>query len=122
MPPLIQRFSVAMASAASLSASSPAYGQGATEFLSPTQAVQVLTDGRPWSATTADGKRANMTFNKDGTGSFEGPITLSTSWEIKGQEICVNLRIAAAKCLRFRRVAGGLEGYQGPILDLRLSR
>lgn len=122
MPPLIQRFAMAIASATGLSASSPAYGQVAAEFLSPTQAVQVLADGRPWSATTADGKRANMVFNKDGTGSFEGPITLSTSWEIKGQEICVNLRIAGVKCLRFRRVVSGLEAYQGPTLDLRLSR
>ena len=122
MPPLIQRFAIAIASTAGLGASNPAYGQVAAGFLSPTQAVHVLADGQPWSVATADGKRANMTFNKDGTGSFEGPITLSTSWEIKGQEICVNLRIAGVKCLRFRRVVSGLEAYQGSTLDLRLSR
>ncbi|MGY6249843.1 hypothetical protein ACXIUS_20215 [Bosea thiooxidans] len=57
---------------------------GAQEFLPAAQAVKLLADGRPWATVTPEGRQARLTFNPDGTGSFEGPITMSTSWSVKG--------------------------------------
>ena len=102
----------------------PAAAQIAPQaFLAPTQVVKFLMDGRPWLVEASNRPRAKMTLNADGTGSFEGPGTIPMSWEIKGQDICLNLRIAGVRCLRFRQVAGGgFEGYLGQTLDLKLSR
>ncbi len=100
----------------------PATGFAAQDYLPPSQAARMLADGQPWNAELPDGKKARLTFNADGTGSFEGPITISTSWAIKGDNLCVNLRIAGTRCLRFRQVTGGFQAYQGEAADLRLTR
>jgi hypothetical protein len=93
----------------------------AQEFLPVEQAAKLLSDSRPWAAVK-DGRNARLTFAPDGTGSFEGPVTMPISWSVKGQEICMELRFAGAPCLRFRRIAGGLLGYSGKAEDLRLTR
>ena len=93
----------------------------AQEFLPAGQAAKLLSDGRPWAAAK-DGRNARLTFNPDGTGSFEGPVTMPTSWSVKGQEICIDLSFAGTPCLRFRKIAGGLLGYKGSAEDLRLTR
>lgn len=93
----------------------------AQEFLPAEQAAKLLSDGRPWAAVK-DGHDARLTFQPDGTGSFEGPVTMPISWSVKGQEICMELRFAGAPCLRFRKIAGGLLGYRGKAEDLRLTR
>lgn len=94
----------------------------AETFLPPANAVKLLADGRPWSAVTADNRQARMTLRPDGTGSFEGPFTLPVAWSIKGQDVCFALGIVGTKCLRFRRIDGGLEGWQGAVADLKLTR
>jgi hypothetical protein len=91
------------------------------EFLAPAEAVKVIMDGRPWSAVSGEGRRATLTLNRDGTGTFEGPITLSISWEVKGQNVCLYLKVDTL-CVRFRPVAGGYAAYEGEKLDLTLSR
>lgn len=102
---------------------SAALGQPTSgEFLPPAQAARLLIEGQTWSALTSSNREAKVTFNKDGTGRFEGPMTLTTSWEIKGQEICLSISIVGTKCLRFRQTSRGLDGYVGQTLDLRLSR
>lgn len=93
----------------------------AEQFLTPSQAVEKLMDGRPWAVLTGKGRRARMVFNKDGTGLFEGPMTMSTTWEIRGQEICLKM-MAGVRCLRFRTVGDSVEGYAGQRRDLKLSR
>lgn len=112
--------------AASLSCfAEPAIAQSpAPPFLAPEQAVRIVMDGRPWSAQSADGKNLTITLNRDGTGSAKGPMpfALAISWERKGQEICLNVGPGGVKCVRFRQVAGGLEGWKGNQLDLRLTR
>jgi len=95
---------------------------GAQELLPVGQAARALADGRAWSAVTPDGRKTKMTFNADGTGSFEGPITMTTRWAVRGQEICIDLSVAGSRCLRFRRTPDGLQAYQGQQPDLRLSR
>lgn len=96
----------------------------APAFLAPEQAVRIVMDGRPWSAQSADGKNLTITLNKDGSGSAKGPMPfpLSISWEIKGQDICLNVGPGGVKCVRFRPIAGGLEGWKGNQLDLKLTR
>jgi hypothetical protein len=99
----------------------PAIAQS-PQFISAPDAIKVVMDGCPWNGLTADGRKARITLNKDGTGTFEGPITMSISWELKKDDICLNLKIAGTKCLRFRPIAGGYEAYNAGKLDLTFTR
>jgi hypothetical protein len=107
---------------ASNAVSSPLAQAQAPDFLPANQAVKAMMDGRPWNGLTSEGRRAKFTFNKDGTGTFEGPITMSISWEQKADAVCLNLRMAGTKCFRFRAIAGGFEGYIGNKLDATFTR
>lgn len=102
-------------------ASAPALAQ---QFLRPADAVRLIMDGRPWSAQASDGKTLKITLNRDGTGSAQGPMpfALSVSWEVKGEDVCLHIGPAGTKCVRFRQVAGGFEGFAGGRLDLTLQR
>jgi hypothetical protein len=96
--------------------------QAEREFLRPAQAAKMLADSRPWAATRGDGREAKVTFNPDGTGTFEGPMTLSTKWAINGDDICITMSVIGVTCHRFVRVSGGLDGYLDGAVDLRLRR
>ena len=101
----------------------PAVAQLKTAFLAPQQAARAIMDGRPWTATTAEGRQMQATFNADGTASMRGPMPfpLSASWQIMGQDICLATAMGT-KCLRFRPAANGFDGFIGDKLDLRLTR
>lgn len=94
----------------------------AQEFLRPAQAVKILADSRPWAAKGPDGREAKIVFNPDGTGTFEGPFTLSTKWAVKGEDICVSMTIIGVKCHRFAKVAGGMDAYTDGAVELQLRR
>ena len=47
---------------------------------------------------------------------------MSTSWTIKGEDICITMRIIGVKCHRFAKVAGGLDAYTDGAVELRLRR
>ncbi len=98
-------------------------GQGG-DFPAPAQVAKSLIDGRPWKVSSADGNSGSLTLNPDGTGSMKGPMpwALSSSWEIKGREICISVSIGGTKCLLFRQVAGGFEGWRNNKVDIKLSR
>lgn len=92
------------------------------EFLRPAQAAKMLADSRPWAARTAQGRDAKIIFHPDGTGVFEGPMSMSTKWAIKGEDICITMTIMGEKCNRFARVAGGLDGYNNGVIEMQLRR
>jgi hypothetical protein len=94
----------------------------AQSFMAPAQAAQVLADGQPWSVTTSEGRKGRITLNRDGSGTFEGPITISISWQIKAEDLCIDLKMAGNKCMRFRPTKSGYEGYRGAALDLTFAR
>lgn len=96
--------------------------QAERQYLRPAQAAKILADSQPWAATGPDGRAAKITFNPDGTGTFDGPMTMSTSWAIKGENICITMRIIGVKCHRFAKVAGGLDAYTDGALELRFRR
>lgn len=96
--------------------------QAEREFLRPAQAAKLLADSRPWAAKGPDGREAKITFNQDGTGTFEGPVTLSSKWAIKGEDICISMTIIGVKCHRFAKVAGGLDAYTDGAVELQLRR
>lgn len=96
--------------------------QAEREFLRPAQAAKMLADSRPWAAKGPDGREAKITFNQDGTGTFEGPVTLSSKWAIKGEDICISMTIIGVKCHRFAKVAGGLDAYTDGAVELQLRR
>ncbi|ACP23068.1 hypothetical protein NGR_b16170 (plasmid) [Sinorhizobium fredii NGR234] len=104
-------------------AASPAFAQEGKSFLPPQQAAAVLADGQPWSALAPDGKTLKVTLKKDGTGSIRGPLpfTLSVTWAVKGDGVCIDGRMGT-RCLRFSEVAGGLQGWDGDRPDLKFSR
>jgi len=112
--------------AAVVSAVTPSGGivraQAEREFLRPAQAAKMLADSRPWAAKGGDGREAKITFNPDGTGTFEGPMTLSTKWAIKGEDICITMSVIGVKCHRFAKVAGGLDAYTDGAVELRFRR
>lgn len=90
----------------------------------PAQAVTpVLADGIPWSAESPNGRSFKLTLNKDGTGSIRGPLafTLSVSWTIKGEAMCLSSTMMS-KCLRFREIQGGFQSWDGDKPDLKFSR
>lgn len=121
---LLKLSAVAVAAAAFGAARPVAAQSTVSSFLAPQQAVGVIMDGKPWSAKSGDGRNLTITLNKDGTGSTKGPMpfALSVSWEIKGEAICLHVGPAGTKCVRFRQVAGGFEGWNGNQLDLKLTR
>lgn len=96
--------------------------QAEREFLRPAQAAKMLADSRAWAATGPDGREAKIIFNPDGTGSFEEPMTMSTTWTIKGEDICISMRVIGVKCHRFAKVARGLDAYTEGAVELRLRR
>ncbi|MGG7579768.1 hypothetical protein [Rhizobium sp. Nf11,1] len=97
-----------------------AQGQG---YLPPQKAAAILADGAPWSADAPNGRSFKLTLNKDGTGSIKGPLmfALSVNWKFKGDTMCLNTTMMS-KCLRFREVPGGLQGWNDDQPDLKLSR
>lgn len=105
--------------AAALLVTPPAVAQS---FMAPAEAARLLADGQPWSVTTSEGRKARMTLNRDGSGTFEGPITIGISWRVKAEDLCIDLKMAGNKCLRFRPTSGGYEGYRGAALDLTFTR
>jgi hypothetical protein len=125
MPMNITQFAVV--AAVICSSPTPAFTQGtapATEFLPPAQAIKLIADGQPWTGLAGEGKRMTIVLNKDGTGSMRGPMpmALSVSWRIQGPEVCMDISIAGTKCVRFRQVPSGFEGWSGNAVDMRLSR
>jgi len=106
-----------------LLAASTALAQDGKPFLPTQQVAAVLADGQPWSALAPDGKTLKVTLKKDGTGSIKGPMpfTLSLTWGVKGDAMCINGKMGT-KCLRFRQVAGGFQGWDGDKPDLKFSR
>lgn len=94
----------------------------AQSFMPLHEATRAVADGKPWSVTTSEGRQAKMTLNSDGSGKFEGPITMTITWQINGEEMCLNLKMAGTKCLRFRAIKGGYQGFQGQAVDLTFVR
>ena len=92
------------------------------EYLPAATAVKAIMDGRPWNGLSSEGRRAKITFNRDGTGTFDGPITMSLSWEIKRDDVCIRVSFVENKCVRFRPIARGFQAYVGSKLDMTFTR
>lgn len=92
-------------------------------FLSPQIISSLITDGEPWISESPNGRKFNLFLNKDGTGKIEGPLffNLSAMWKIKGEEICLSTAMMD-KCLRFKEVSEGFQGWVGEKPDMKLSR
>jgi hypothetical protein len=103
--------------------SNPSFAAEEQAFLSPQKAAAMLADGHPWSAETPDGKTLKFTLKQDGTGSIRGPMpfTLSVTWAVKDDKICISGKMGT-RCLMFRDVPGGLQGWDGDKKDLRFRR
>ena len=84
---------------------------------------RALADGRPWSATMTDGETARMIFLADGSGEFDGPKRMPTTWRVGGDRLCVRMSLLPkSKCVTLRRSGTGFEAYEGAELIFRLSR
>ena len=111
------------AAAAAIFASNPTFAAQDQAYLPAQKAATILADGVPWSADAPDGKSLKFTLKKDGTGSIRGPMpfTLSITWAVKGDAMCISGKMGT-RCLRFREVPGGLQGWDGDKPDLKFSR
>ncbi|KAA3450319.1 hypothetical protein C7I87_11805 [Mesorhizobium sp. SARCC-RB16n] len=114
---------LAAATSVPLLASGASFAAQEQAFLAPQKAAAILADGSPWSADTPDGKTLKFTLKKDGTGSIRGPMpfTLSITWTVRGDAMCITGKMGT-KCLRFRDVPRGLQGWDGDKPDLKFSR
>lgn len=79
-------------------------------------------DGGTWNVETAEGKHLMLILNRDGSGIMYAPMTVAIKWEIRNQDICLDLRAVGIKCVRFRQVAGGYYGYRDETIELRFAR
>src|SRR5579875_1589855 len=94
----------------------------ADSFLPAPDAARLLADGKPWNGIRGDGDHVRLTFNADGTGRFEGPISRSVTWSVQGDAVCVRIGFPlGAKCLRFRRSGASLQAFDGDAPDLLLT-
>lgn len=107
--------------AVAILASFAALAEEGQDYLPPQKAAEAVADGVPWSAVAPNGRNFKLTLNKDGTGSVKGPFTLSVTWVVKGEELCLSGTMMA-KCLRFREIPGGLQSWNGDKPDLKLTR
>lgn len=112
-----------MTAAAAILISIPSLAIADQAYLPPQQTASILADGTPWSASAPNGRTFKLTLNKDGTGSISGalPIAMSTNWAIKGEAFCLS-NTMMSKCLRYSKIPGGLQGWDGNKPDLKLSR
>lgn len=94
----------------------------APTYLAPAEVARVIADGRPWNVAAAGRPDARMTLNRDGTGTFGGPITMPVNWRFNGNAFCIETTFADTKCLQYKPIAGGYEGYANGKLDLTLKR
>ncbi len=99
-----------------------AQGAPTPQYLPTAEVVRQVMDGRPWNGLSASGRQARITLNKDGSGTFEGPMTMSISWTIKQNDICLNLGFAGTKCLRFVAIPKGYQAYNEGKVDLTFTR
>lgn len=92
-------------------------------YLAPQAAAATLADGAAWSAEAPSGRSFKLTLNKDGTGRLRGglPFPMSIKWAVKGDAFCLTGTMIS-KCLRFRSIPGGFQGYADGKPDLKLSR
>lgn len=89
---------------------STAHAQTAPKPLAPAAAAKALVDGRPWNWSVPDGKKGRMTFNVDGTGKLEGPVTMGIKWSVKGPDFCIAMGfMLGTKCVT---VVPSTRGYQ----------
>jgi len=104
-------------------ASSASFAAVDQAYVPAQRAAAILADGQPWSALAPDGKTLKFLLKRDGTGSIKGPLpfTLSVTWTVKGDTMCINGKMGE-KCLRFKEAPGGLQGWDGEKSDLRFSR
>jgi hypothetical protein len=109
--------------AVAILAATPSFAAEGQAYLPPQQAAAILADGAPWSADAPNGRSFKLTLNKDGTGKIKGPLlfALSVGWSVKGDTMCLK-NMMISKCLRFREIPGGLQGWNGDKPDLKLSR
>lgn len=110
-----------VAIAVSMSASFAA--ESAKQYVPVKEAAAKLADGKAWSAVAPDGKTLKITLSTNGTGNIKGPFpfTLSVSWEVKGEEICISGKMDT-RCLKFTALSNGLQGWDGDKADLTFSR
>lgn len=101
----------------------PTFAADEQDFLPAQTVIAAIPDGAPWSAEAPNGRTFKLTLNKDGTGSIRGPLffSLSTKWEMKGDAMCLS-NTMISKCLRFREIPGGFQGWEGDKPDLKFSR
>lgn len=101
---------IAALASAVLSLSSLAAGQ---QYMATKEVASALADGKPWTGQRPSGDQVKITFNKEGSGRFEGPITKSITWAVQNDEFCIVFGIPmGTKCLRFQTAQNGFAAFE----------
>ena len=88
-------------------------------------AIEAITDGQPWTASLANGRSLEMTFNPDGSGRVKfGFLSRSITWSVRGEELCLAGMPGSngPQCAAVAAEAGGYLLALGKGRSVRLSR
>ncbi|MCA3246668.1 MAG: hypothetical protein ING29_09360 [Azospirillum sp.] len=91
-------------------------------FLTTEEAIARIADGRAWNATTSGGRKVKIMLRPDGTGQFDGPISTAIAWRVERSTICLKIGFMGERCLLFRPVDNGFEGWRDGVPEMTLAR
>jgi hypothetical protein len=81
-----------------------------------------LADGRPWTATTAEGQTMRITFFADGTARMSlGIMSRRVSWQPTADGFCLDSP-RGRRCLTLVPTEGGFVGKDGEAVAMTLQR
>lgn len=93
------------------------------KFLPVADAVKAVADGKPWTGNRAGRETVRITINADKTFVFEGPITISDEWSLRGEALCLHMGLLLGdKCLRFEPIDKGFQAYEDGTPAFTLTR
>lgn len=96
---------------------------GVGEASAQDQPWAALIDGRAWSMQTSDGRNAQITLLKDGTGTLKGGLMgFKLKWRAEGELFCMKPGPMRERCVQMKSVDGGFDGYRDRRIDVSLRR
>jgi hypothetical protein len=101
----------------------PIAGASEVTFLTAPEATKSVADGKAWTGKRKGGETVRITINPDKTFVFDGPMTISDTWFLRGDELCLRMGLFLGdKCLRFAPNAGGFDAYEDEEFVFALTR
>lgn len=83
----------------------------------------LVADGQPWTSTTPEGRKMNITFFPDGRAKMKaGIISRNLTWQPTEDGLCMIGTPRGDACMRLEQTPNGFIGYRGDERVMTLSR